>query len=332
MTNGLAENLLRLKTALVAAGWTVMASSDGTTYFPSSDGITVAGAVPGGMRNTLAWFRIRQPAGTAAPVAGVREFVFQSKYDLGVQELRVKYSRTGFVTGSPSATQVPAASDELLWVGGGTDAVPTFVYMDFNQFTKAGYVCVNDAAPYNWYMVSATASPGSPHQGAMSFLCWDHVLGCPWDATKPLESDREPYVWLFCGQTSTFITSESPSSNWTYIDVDGVLTATPTGTAVWTGFSGNLQAPNAGGVTVNPYSGATDVWPVYYGRAVQSSLTYAAEQKPNMKLTERYIKGFSEVLDYDGGNSSQRDRGSLYGTNDRINFGMAWFPWNGDSV
>lgn len=118
------EFLFELKEALKAAGWTVMSSSDGLTYFPASDGITSGSSSPtaGNFGNALAWFRIRQPSGGAGAYAGTREFTIQVT---DTQNFRIKYSKTGvFTGGSPSATQTPSGAGEQIIVGSGTDASP----------------------------------------------------------------------------------------------------------------------------------------------------------------------------------------------------------------
>lgn len=117
--------MYRLKTLLKSVGWTVTASSDGTTLNASGDQITHDGTGAGGMRNLRAWFVIQQPG--ALP----RQFCFQRSSDaVGTNSgnWRIKYSAgpsTGFVTGA-TATQVPSATDEQVIMGAGTDASPTF--------------------------------------------------------------------------------------------------------------------------------------------------------------------------------------------------------------
>lgn len=138
----------RLKELLKLAGWTVLSSSDGTTYNGTGDQITTGLSGAGGMNNANAWFRIRQP-GTNA-----REFTFQRSSSL-TYSWRVKYSggpSTGFVGGTPSATETPSATDEVIIKGGGTDASPSFVQMfdtpDAGWRFNAG---AQDAAPFSFF-------------------------------------------------------------------------------------------------------------------------------------------------------------------------------------
>ena len=104
--------MYELKELLKLAGWTVLSSSDGTTYNSGGDQITSGASGANGMANNNAWFRIRSPAG-----AGAVSFTFQR----GTTNLawRIVRSRTaGFTTGSPSATVVPSASDGGTMLGG----------------------------------------------------------------------------------------------------------------------------------------------------------------------------------------------------------------------
>ncbi len=55
--------IFAFKELLVDAGWTVLPSSDGTTYNASGDQITTGSSGAGGMANNSAWFRIESPAG-----------------------------------------------------------------------------------------------------------------------------------------------------------------------------------------------------------------------------------------------------------------------------
>jgi hypothetical protein len=61
-TYGGATAMFYLKQTLKNAGWVVSASSDGLTYYPTSDGITTDNSGSGGMNNSNAWFWIMDPA------------------------------------------------------------------------------------------------------------------------------------------------------------------------------------------------------------------------------------------------------------------------------
>jgi hypothetical protein len=132
---------------LVAAGWTVKSSSDGTTYNSTGNQITSGNSGAAGLGNTNAWFRIQ------APIVGTqkREFTFQRTTSNPVW--RIKYSASaGFIGGSPGATQTPTATDETIILGSGTDAAPTGATM-FN--TDASYrfsiVACDSSLSYSFY-------------------------------------------------------------------------------------------------------------------------------------------------------------------------------------
>jgi hypothetical protein len=104
----------------IAAGWTVRTSSDGTTY-KSTPGSQITSGATGanGMANDKAWFRIQDPGGG-------REFVVQRGTG-GNLNWGIKYSVAAkFTGGSPSATQVPTATDEVKILGDITGVTQTY--------------------------------------------------------------------------------------------------------------------------------------------------------------------------------------------------------------
>jgi hypothetical protein len=111
------EVFFQFKEKMKAAGFTVTQSSDGLTYSSSGDVITHFSTGAGGLNNARAFFILREPGGR-------REYCFQRNSSTVV---RIKYSALArFVTGSPSATVTPDATDEQTMHGGGTSAAPTF--------------------------------------------------------------------------------------------------------------------------------------------------------------------------------------------------------------
>lgn len=87
---------------LLVAGWTIQGAGDGTTYYPTGHVLTATQ-----WNNNSAWMRIQDPAGGT-------EYIIQRKsatasggnwsglYSVGAR----------FITGSPSATVAPTASDQ----------------------------------------------------------------------------------------------------------------------------------------------------------------------------------------------------------------------------
>lgn len=98
-----------LITLLLANGWRIPQSSDGstlTTHSPptSTNPYSTSSSGPGNLGNNLAWFRITSPT-----VSGnTREWLFQR--GAADQTWTVSRGRTGFTGGSPSATVLPTDS------------------------------------------------------------------------------------------------------------------------------------------------------------------------------------------------------------------------------
>lgn len=142
----------QLKEALVAEGWVVVSSSDGTTYNASGDQLTTAGTFAG----NRAWFQIRNPASTLW-------IVIQMDSLSTKRSIRMKVARAAFSSGSPGATQVPAtatATDEFVVLGAGTDASPTFQAVIPATGTLRYQIGVDDAAPYPFFMVGWPSGGG----------------------------------------------------------------------------------------------------------------------------------------------------------------------------
>lgn len=158
VTVGTADYFNAIKTALLAAGWELMASSNGTTY--------TAGSTPDRLpdvaswNNSGAWCRLREPGG-----AGGREYCFMR--GSSATTAIIKYSRaTGFVGGSPGATTLPttgAGGDGVVWIasgsiGFGSESSITGPASGVAFASTSGYVsCVasNTAVNgvYGWWMI-----------------------------------------------------------------------------------------------------------------------------------------------------------------------------------
>ena len=148
-----AGTVFNLLTTLLAAGWTVPSSSDGTTYNSSGNQISSAGSGANGLDNNRAWFRVRDPGGR-------REYIFQRGLNSGAW--RVTFSELDqFVTGSPSATVVPSAADSQTLIGSGTDASPTFSAVWLDAVATGRTHCVAESAATGnayWFWMTQTAA------------------------------------------------------------------------------------------------------------------------------------------------------------------------------
>jgi len=97
-------------------GWTSVKDSDATTYSSSGVQLSTGASGAGGLGNDRAWFVIQHSSGV--------QWCFQVVSVASIT-WRVKVSPSAGFTTSPSATQTPSASDELVIWGAGTDASPT---------------------------------------------------------------------------------------------------------------------------------------------------------------------------------------------------------------
>ncbi len=102
------EAVYLLKELLKSAGWTVKASSDGTTYNATSDIILSGSSGASGLANNSAWFRIQDPIAQ-------REFVIQRGTSNPVW--RVAYSASSKFTSGGSASVLPTATDQQFIIG-----------------------------------------------------------------------------------------------------------------------------------------------------------------------------------------------------------------------
>lgn len=143
------------KEARKQEGWTVTQSSDGTTRNASGDQITTGASGAGGMANNSAYFVIQSPTGG-------RQICFQRSNAGSNVNWRITISHSsGFVTGSPSATQAPTAADQQIRLGGGTEASPTFAAWWGADGTYRLHTGGDNASPYNWWYYATVTATGA---------------------------------------------------------------------------------------------------------------------------------------------------------------------------
>lgn len=187
----------------VAAGATVMADSDGTTYDADGGQVTGGGTGTNGLNNTNAWVRIRYPGG--------RECTFQRGSTS--TQWRIKYSAQAyFIGGSPSASQTPTAADQAIRCGGGTDASPTFVTFLTTDASYKLYGCA-DSSSGAWWFAYTLISNGTQYGGA--------ILD---PLTAVLSGDTEPTALTVALQGATFTSATMSSTS---------ASATTSGTMAW---------------------------------------------------------------------------------------------------
>jgi hypothetical protein len=172
--------IFQLKQFLKTAGWTCPASGDGSTYFSSSDGITSGASGAGGLDNTNAWFRLTGPD-------GVREVTFQRTTS---SAFRCKTANLPFTGGSPSATQTPSASGEVIRLGSGTDAAPT-----------GASIWTNTGMPH----VMRGVADREPPYGAAAWAFFSTTIAFlfEWIPIRGARStDTDPYLWCFAASVA----------------------------------------------------------------------------------------------------------------------------------
>lgn len=307
--------LFRMKTLLKSVGWTVPSSSDGITFNSSGDQITTGGTGAGGFANANAWFRIKQPG------ANGREFTFQEAGGATTYQARIKYSGgpgTGFTGGSPSATQTPSATDEQIFLGGGTDAAPSYSqFLDTPESNQRFNMIASDTAQgYVWLWWTNVAGTNAARSG----MLFDVML----PGTFPV-ADQDPAVIYLDTFTSNLFNLDLG-----FYTAKGWLKKNLVG-AGFVGLSAMFYRSNAGGESVfpgaggqNPHTGKDDLAPIPWGRGSVQAAPFG-------------FKGISSFLLWDSVSRSYGDTLNVVTTKDYLILGAAggnWLaiPWNGTDL
>lgn len=317
--------MFRLKAALVVAGWTVMSSGDGTTYFPASDGITSGGTGAGGLNNVRAWFRIRQPG------ANAREFVFQRSDFVNVlapSSYRIKYSggpTEPFTGGSPSATEVPSATNEQVMLGAGTDASPTFVEI-LNRATELAFTTVITGGAPEGYMFWFGVNRQS-NTGMMWVMYLDPLVAGTFDVL-----DIDPVV-VYLGlrddgqnfQNYLLSSSDTPGINargWIGKGIGGGAFKPVSGHGL-ADFNLTFFFPGSGGTSF--YNGKDDFFPLFYGRQTYRALPTGWKGMSSFVLLTSVSRGVSDTFT----KVTPKDRILMAGPTAT---GFVTVPWNGTDL
>ena len=296
-------------TTLVAAGWTVKSSSDGTTYSSTGNQITSGNTGTGGLGNNNSWFRIQ------APLVGSqhREFTFQRpSINTG---WRVKYSPTaGFTGGSPGATQTPTATDEQVIVGSGTDAAPVAATLFGTDAAYRFNVMAGDSTiGYSFYWVGTTINSNSVNSLTSGFL-----LDVMQSGSYP-SADPDPCVIYF--NTASVFTSGTLTYgnskallNTTYVNVvtQGIFFNT-------TPNSLDIFLPASFGTTysvTNPFTYGDNLLPIIWGRDGSQTAPYGYKGVSSLMLCPSTVRSTFDTV-------------TISTANDHIFLGNYVFPWNG---
>ncbi len=136
----------RLKTRLVAAGWSVIASGDGRSAYGASSDVITADSGAGSLDASGAWMRLR-------PGSGTRELLIIR--GASSTTWTVRYSAAGFSGGAPvNATTAPTAADQQNLISA-AQLLPA----------DGGYrwlICAEDAAPWHFWAGAIPTVGGAP--------------------------------------------------------------------------------------------------------------------------------------------------------------------------
>lgn len=171
----------RLKEILLTKGWTVPASSDGVTYGSSSDVITGGNrfgsstVTPGSTAAANAWMRLRHPLGSC-------ELLFHHSTGNAADAWKLRYSKLGFVGGSPSATVPPTATDEVYIFGSSTTFQAVEGTLDSNSVFMTQFVVGDADEDYAFFSLAAGAGGGV---SSNLVLLFDRVTDMEVDTDDP---------------------------------------------------------------------------------------------------------------------------------------------------
>ena len=299
-------NLFIAMNLLISAGWVVKSSSDGTTYNSTGNQITSGNTGTGGYANSRAWFRIQ------APLVGSqrRELLFQTPSG-ATASARIKYSASaGFIGGSPNATQVPSATDEVVIIGGGTDVTPTGTGLFSSDGSYRFSMMAGDASiGYSFYWFGSAI--GSQSNISAGFI-FDVLQNGSYNSL-----DTDPCVF-YGAQNGTFFTTALGGS----YTANGLLgTAYAKLSIVTTNANSNIIFPAGQGSreTQNIFSLKDELFPAIWGRD-------GAATPPTG------IKGISSIMLVTSVSRTTLNTQTINSTRDRIILGYYSFPWNGSRV
>jgi hypothetical protein len=261
--------LFHLKEQLKLAGWTVPQSSDGITYNPTGDQITVETRdVPGGI-NFTAWFVVQSPEGHA--------WMFWDNIPPYATETiwTVRVSRAGFTGGSPDANTPPSATDEGTLSSGLSGNA-----LRYN-------IGAEDTDQYRFW-----ASP----------LHSDDVVntGCVvmMDTLAPTVGaalDPDPFVYVLCsgGEIIPFGYTRTDTTDERFARLNMLAYGEISGQALWPGLPQYAYAAGSGS---NQYNGKDDLAAVVYGaisnrgqgsKGISTMLRYTSNNRnPGTVLTK----------------------------------------------
>jgi hypothetical protein len=174
-----AASMLAYKAAMVADGWAVAISSDGTTYNGSGDQITTSGSGAGGIDNANAYFLLTR---TGAP-----DWLFVRSYDSSAWVIWT--SATGAFSGGNATTRPTAPDERILF----DDSYALFQGIPLASVE----VQVEDAAPYRWALWSLDTNDNRLFVAAVGATAARPLLlwGLPAIATGYFSAESDVGAW-----------------------------------------------------------------------------------------------------------------------------------------
>jgi hypothetical protein len=230
------DHLIAFGDLLIAAGWTVVGSSDGTT--PKAGRNSLAD-----WNNTSAWEHFRDPGGAAG-----RDFVWQRSTNPGTIRAWLGRAAQPFTGGTGASVPTASGALQIIGSGGGYQAnffptTPTNVRVHMGA-RSVGIGTFIDVFPF-WIICRVT--PSGTGNGSLAIL----PLVSPYEGTVGF-ADFEPWVAMFvAGEVS--VTSA----------LRGWYRANLAGAAQVTSLVGTTPGTFAAYSGQSPYSGEDDLAPVF---------------------------------------------------------------------
>lgn len=293
------DPVFNMKATLVQAGWTVLRSSDGTTYNSSGDQIYLRGTGANSIGNASAWFVIRDPNTTQHHYYLFRRGASAGQFFIGV-------ALTDISGGSPGATTTP--TNALMWgifgaSGNVSTSNPTTADYADGQTTANFHheFAADSSSPYGAYGFAFTKNPTDTD-------CWYAFLYDGLASGSYQSADPDPWYTWAGSAASNFGTSQVAAQGVT--SINGVLG----NNYIWLQWVTNFIG--------NPYTGKDDLLPVwYYGNA-------SASQGKTYKGQSFYFKWETFAI-ASRGTGQILDQVTL---NDTVLCNVFCFPWNGQPI
>lgn len=267
------EVMYRLSLVLIAAGWTVPGSADGSTFSQAGANKWISAATAG---TTGAWIRMQDPA-------GIVEHEFQC---ISANVFGWRVSATAkFTGGSPSATVAPTATDTQYLQG--TTAGTGATYGTAGSY-RINIVAGDSGWGYSWCIfanatgVNSAALGGMLYDGGLNgptgdtapFVCYSH-----WNVATFMASDLIAYAASSSGGAGAWLNNGGTGAIWQEMQT----------LQVFAGVAGCWPPTTGVGVGTNPQTGDDDLIPVIWGCDSAHGLTGL-----------KGFKGFSKFVSMDG--------------------------------